>query len=343
MPTYDGGHCFLTALLPISTQYVVKDGGLESSAVELVRDALSQLAPAHQTPPTMGGPHSPFADDGKTHFARLAVIDETTFNGRMPTNAILDQSDRLLAQPIDQLNCPYLMVVVDFDAPRGDPAELREYLKNLWEHKQAEFKPIFEHCFDFPKRADGDSFAAYIVERQIETTMPFNDYRPDDTPLKPRPATVSNRGIVGSVKYAAFVVYGLLVAALYVASDWLGLLFDDAAVRSGVWAKIWYYVWPLAFSAEIVVLILLPGLVLAGVAFAVINARASRPFPFKPGSDLPSVLKALYLQRQFSAFVIEAQNNRLDNAQLQAAFADFVREHQPAGPMPTQSAGLIPS
>jgi hypothetical protein len=278
MPTFDAGYCFLTALLPISTQYVVRTGGTESSPVELVREALSQLAPAHQSPRTMAGPDGPFARDGKTHFARLAVIDNTIFNGRMPTDALFDQSDRLIAQPVDELNCPYLMVVVDFDAPKGDTAELRDYLEDFWTHAAAEIKPVFKHCFDFPKEADGKGFAQYVIARQIDTTMPFNDYRPDDTPLKASTAKVSNGGVFGILKNA----------------------------------------------------------------FAVINPR-SRHFPFKEGSDLPSVLKALHLQRKFGAFVIKAQNDLLTDAELQASFARFVTEHRPdQNGLPTQEAGRIP-
>jgi hypothetical protein len=340
MPTYDGGYCFLTALLPISTQYVVRTGDTESSPVELVREALSQLAPAHQSGPTMNGPDSPFAHDGKTHFARLAVIDSTIFNGRMPTDAILDQSDRLLAQPVDELNCPYLMVVIDFDAPKGLAPELHQYLESLWSVE--EIKPIFEHCFGFAKEADGKGFAEYVMARQIDTTMPFNDYRPDDTPLKAPPAKVSNSGIFRILKYAAFAIYAVFFGVLYLVCNRLGLIFEPATT-SNVWAHIWYYVWPLAFAAEIIFLIALPGLVLAACAFALINARASKHFPFKSGSDLPSVLKALYLQREFGAFVIAAQNNRLTDAQLQASFAGFVATHRPdQNGQPTQDAGRIP-
>src|SRR5258705_9602163 len=150
MPTYEGGHCFLTALLPIATQYVINRDGAQNSRVHLVRKALSRLAPARQSLPTMKGRESPFADDGKTHFARFAIIDDAICNGRKPTDAILDQNDRLLPQPIDQLNCPYLMMVVDFDAPKGQPSELRDYLNELWDRAAAEFKPVFEHCFGFP-------------------------------------------------------------------------------------------------------------------------------------------------------------------------------------------------
>jgi hypothetical protein len=270
----------------------------------------------------------------------LAVIDSTIFNGRMPTDAIFDQSDRLLAQPVDELNCPYLMVVIDFDAPNGVAPEVQQYLESLWSVE--EIKPVFEHCFGFPKQADGKSFAEYVMAGQIDTTMPFNDYRPDDTPLNAPPAKVSNSGVFRIIKYAAFVIYAVLFGLLYLVCNRLGLIFEGPATTSNISAHIWYYMWPVAFAAEIIFLIALPGLVLAACAFALINARASKRFPFKPGSDLPSVLKALYLQREFGAFVIAAQNNRLADAQLQAAFTGFVATHRPdRNGQPTQEAGRI--
>lgn len=344
MPTYDGGHCFLTALLPISTQFVVATGSSYSSPVHLVRDALAALAPAHQTPPTMGGPDSPFSRDSRTHFARFAVIDDTIYNGRLPTDAILDQSDRLTAQPIDQLNCPYLLFVVDFDAPEGSPSELQDYLENLWKLSSDELGDVFKYCYDFPKNPTAESFAKFVAAHQIDTTMPFNDYRPDDTPLKSRPAKVSNSTAGRLVKYAVVAVYGVLVCGLYLLLDHFHLIIDDAYFKpSSFLANVWYYVWPLVFSAQILILVITPGLVVAALGYAVINAWGARPFPRKPGSDLPSVLKALYLQRKFIRFVTDAQDKRLDDAALQTELLKFVKTHQPGNiSTPSQPAGAIP-
>src|SRR5882672_4590860 len=185
MPTFDGGHCFLTALLPIQTCEVVDEAGLRSSHVHMVRDALAILPTAHQSPVTERlSVISPFVKSTKTHFARIAVIDDVIFNGRMATNAILDQSDRTIPQPVDQLPGPYLMVVIDFDAPQGTEAELRDYLREIWAKMAAELKPVFEHCFSFTENMNPDGFADYIIGYQIETTMPFNDYWPGPPPLK---------------------------------------------------------------------------------------------------------------------------------------------------------------
>jgi len=345
MPTYDGGHCFLTALLPISTKFV-ETGSSQSSPVHLVRDALSSLAPAHQTLPTMGGPDSPFADDNKTHFARFAVIDDTIYNGRRPTDAIFDQSDRLIAQPIDQLNCPYLLFVADFDAPEGSPSELQDYLENLWNLSPEEFGDVFKHCHKFPKNPNARDFADFVARHQIETTMPFNDYRPDDTPLKSRPAKVSNSTAGRLVKYAIGAVYVALCCGLYVLLDHFGLILDDDYFKSASFlANVWYYLWPVAFSAQILLIIITPGVVVAALGYALVSAVAAKPFLRKPGSDLPSVLKALYLQRKFIHFVIDAQDKKFDDAALQAEFLKFVKACQPENintPSLSQPAGAIP-
>ena len=47
--------------------------------------------------------------------------------------------------------------------------------------------------------------------------------------------------------------------------------------------------------------------------------RGQKPLPTAPGSDLPSVLKALYLQRHFARFAIDQQG--VTDAGLHAALA----------------------
>src|ERR1700748_438583 len=122
MPTFDGGHCFLTTLIPIETDYVI-------------------------------------------------------YNGRMPTSALLDQSDRTIPQAIDQLPSPYLIFTADFDAPEGTDAELRAWLENVWTKMSNDLEPVFRHCFEFsPKVRSATGFADYVLACQVETTMPFNDY-----------------------------------------------------------------------------------------------------------------------------------------------------------------------
>ena len=56
--------------------------------------------------------------------------------------------------------------------------------------------------------------------------------------------------------------------------------------------------------------------------------RGQKPLPTAPGSDLPSVLKALYLQRHFARFAIDHQG--VTDADLHAAFGTFLTAHAPS-------------
>ncbi|MDE3012235.1 MAG: hypothetical protein KGI67_15225, partial [Pseudomonadota bacterium] len=62
-----------------------------------------------------------------------------------------------------------------------------------------------------------------------------------------------------------------------------------------------------------------------------VRSAAARPFPPSqppaPSSTLPSVLKALHLQRAFVAFAATAQE--ADAATLHARFGEFLQAHCP--------------
>ena len=89
MPNFDGGHYFLTALIPIKSAEYVEQGGRKNSPVHMVRDALAVLPKARQSPVTeQTAFNSPFARNTRTHFARLVVIDDVINNGRNPVNAL---------------------------------------------------------------------------------------------------------------------------------------------------------------------------------------------------------------------------------------------------------------
>ncbi|HMI97778.1 MAG TPA: hypothetical protein VK479_14785 [Micropepsaceae bacterium] len=313
MPTFDGGHCFLTALLPIKTEEIVDDAGMRSSPVHMVRDALAILPTSHQSPVTASLPViSPFAKDKKTHFARLAVIDNVIFGGRLATNALTDRSDRTVAQAVDQLPCPYLMVVIDFDAPEGTVVELRRYLSDMWANMRAELKPVFDHCFGYADKATTpDGFADYIIGCQIETTMPFNDYWTGSPPFK-------------ALSISVLAVIGLAVAA--VTGRVAYGAFDAAPALRG---------WPQ--SITIFLLALAAG---AYAAYWLVMRHGAKPFPTAPNSDLRSVLKALYLQRELIRFAIKMQGR--GNSELYKEFGSFLEKHRVndlAGP--TQDAGTI--
>ena len=290
MPTFDGGHCFLTALFPINSTDVVDDDGQKRSHVQFVRHALSIMPTAHQSPATDRAPcNSPFARCTKTHFARMVVLDDVIFNGRMPENSLavaITGGDPALPKPVDTLPGPYLFFTADFDAPQGMETELRDWLRGVWTKMHVDLDPIFEHCFQYmAKVSDADSFAAYVMAYRLETTMPFNDYWP--LGIVPPLPTLS----LGLLAVTAVIIAAAIGCGLW----WLlGLM--HLTVGTGYWR------W---FEILLVVLAALSAGVYA--AYSKVIKAGLKPFPMAPNSDLPSILKGLYLQRRLIPKVAELQ------------------------------------
>lgn len=283
MPTFDGGHCFLTVLIPIDSANVVDRGGLKSSHVQLVRNALAVMPTARQSPATDRAPcNSPFARCTKTHFARLVVLDNVIFNGRMPENSLavaIKGEDPTVPKPVDTLPTPYLFFTADVDAPGGTQAELHDWLREVWTKMRADLDPVFEHCFQYTSKVtDANSFADYMIAHQIDTTMPFNDYWPVSVDLTKALPSLS----LLWVAVAALVAWAAVGYGLW----WLlGLLHLTAG--GGFWRVL-----------EIVAVTLIGLGAGLYVAYAMVMRAGLKPFPMAPNSDLPSVLKGLYLQRQ---------------------------------------------
>ena len=150
MPNFDGGHYFLTVLAPIRTDVLVPAGGVTCSPVSAVFHALATLPTALQSPVTQAiGINSPFSRNRRTHFARFAVLTDVVFNGRIGADSIhvaISGTNSTVAQPVDELNCPYLMFTADFDARSGEESELRSYLDELWRTMETELRDIFDAC-----------------------------------------------------------------------------------------------------------------------------------------------------------------------------------------------------
>jgi hypothetical protein len=314
MPTFDSGRCFLTALLPIKTLEIVNNDGMLSSPIHMVRDALAVLPTARQSRVTASSPEpSPFARNPRTHFARFVVIEDVVFNGRMPTDAILDQSERTIGRPIDQLPGPYLLFTADFDAPNGTDDELRTWLHSVWTDMRDDLDPVFKHCHGYAAKASSaEGFAEYIIGCQVETTMPFNDYWPDDPPLTSLAVPLL---IAAGVSTLAVIAVGWALWPRL--AEIIGIVFIAIAV--GVYAVYRWVMW-----------------------------HGAKPFPMAPNSDLPSVLKSLYLQRHLTRFAIDMQGK--DAQTLYQAFGEFLKEHEPYDTAPydkakktkTQEPGVIP-
>jgi hypothetical protein len=187
MPNFDGGHYFLTVLAPVRAGTATTDDSVPISCEQALRGELARLPTAlqsRQSAPT--GLNSPFARNKRTHFVRFSVINDVIYNGRDPSDAILNAINKvnpILPQPVDRLTSPFMLVSFDFDAASGADGERDGYLSELWSEASEELGAIFQYCFGFDTVSDGASFAAYIAKCQVETTMPFNDYWTTPPPL----------------------------------------------------------------------------------------------------------------------------------------------------------------
>jgi hypothetical protein len=291
VPTFDGGHCFLTTLIPIDSANVVTDSnGVKFSHIQMVRNALSVLPTAQQSPATDQAPcNSPFARCTKTHFARLVVLDDAVFNGRMPENSLavaIKGEDPTMPKRVDTLPTPYLFFIADFDAPQGTQAELRDWLRGVWTKMRADLDPVFVNCFQYADKVrDADSFADYMIAHQLETTMPFNDYWPQGT--SPPLPTLS----LGLLAVIGIVVWAIVSFGLWWLLGLVGL------TGGGLWRG-------LAIAVVVI------GLFAGGyVAYRRLISAGLKPFPMAPNSDLPSILKGMYLQRRLIPLVAKLQGH----------------------------------
>jgi hypothetical protein len=333
MPNCDGGHYFLTVLAPIRVDTMVDPiVGRSRSHQQMLAQKLALMHTGRQTAasPKNAKP-SPFAANTLNHVARFVIIGGPAFNGRSSGDTLVSVArsiDPLTPQPVDRLNMPYLLFAADIDAAGDGVAALRVYTDTLWATMKHDLSVIFGHCAGFEGVNTAEEFHAYILRCQLETTMPFNDYWPDGLDVG------SAQLPTGALKWAA-ISAGAALALWTVALLINGVL--TAFGAGGIFAEV---VAKIAAWGAIVVPLLIGLAVLAGYGlYRWILQRGPAPFPAAPGSDLPSVLKALFVQQQFTRFVIETQG--LDDATLHRRFGAFLDAVQPSKPAPTQPPGEI--
>ena len=315
MPNLDGGHYFLTILVPVKVGQIDPNRVDPISHLHALRSALSRLAPARQSAATeeARSGNSPFARSLRTHFARFFIIEDVAYNGRDERDALINViSPKVLTdpQPVDRLTSPFLGFIVDFDPDTTGTPEPDSYLDHLWTEMQTELREVFQHCVGFEAVHDGPGFAAYLKRGQLETTMPFNDYWIQPPPLPSLLGPKTKLLLAG----VAVGIVGVAALAGHYAQSWL----LGGAVGLG--------------------------LIVAAIfcAYLIVMRTGARPFPAAPGSDLKSVLKSLYLQQKFTNFVIANQTS--DPAQLLANFRSFAAAHAPGDlDRATQSPGVIRS
>jgi hypothetical protein len=323
MPTFDGGHYFLTALIPIRTD-TMPDGDSGTSPVHALRKVLDMMPTAAETIAD-NGRQSLFAGNTRNHFARLVIIDDVAYNGRDARDTLVataGSENLTAAQPQDHLSCPFLLLAVDFDAESGDASERDSYLAKLWTTASDGLQQIFQFCEGFTDEVrDESSFAAYVAKCQLDTTMSFNDYYVDPLNLPTWPAKW----------YVAPVAIFFVVLVL-------GVL---AGLLSPFFFPHFRYGWVIAGLGAVAL-----GLSV-WVAYLSAMAAGAKPFPAAPDSDLPTVLKALYLQRVFTSFAVAQQPQALgadpaSAAGLRDAFKTFLNDNKPSDISdPSQKPGFI--
>jgi hypothetical protein len=315
MPNIDAGHYFFTGIVPVCNEGTIEHPGVDgkpirSSPIHMVREALETLPTALQSHATEKcGIPSPFSRSLRTHFARIVVLDQPFFNGRAHQDAIVGTirgTDLLAAGPEDQLSCPYLLVMIDFDPLNGGDGEPRAYFEELWGLMEPELRAVFGYCYGFLGVSGAAGFADLMLSCQLETTMPFNDYWIDP------PALPSLSGLGLGAILAGFAAIPLVINTLYHLWRWpMGLLLVLIFLLIGVAADYWLVMW-----------------------------RGGRSFPGNPRATLRHVLKGLYLQQAFARFVSDQQGR--DPALWGAAFRDFLKANRPEDLNgPTQPPGVI--
>lgn len=332
MADLDTGHIFLTTLAPIKNA----EGGDKShtSFEQNVRIALAKLPTAMQSPATQKtGYNSPFSRNRRNHLARMFVLSDVVFNGRVGQNAIaatIRGVDPIVPQHVDHLNCSYLVFCADIDAITEDGAPLpvnlgapkqkavrAAYARELWATMEPELRDIYGNCVGFDGVETADDFAGYLDKCHVETTMPFHDYYLELPEFHNLPA-----------KALIYAVAAPAIAAV------LSLLLRIVGVMTLPllgWSTLLTFVFALVLTAIVA---------LVSIRYAIRNGEK----PLAPGKydDLPSVLKALYMQQNFAQFVIDNQGASADK--LHADFGAFLEAHKPGDTTgPTQQPGVISS
>lgn len=334
MPDLDSGHIFLTTLAPIKSS--AYGGRSHTSSEQNVRIALAKMPTAMQSPATQRtGLNSPFARNKRNHLARMFVLNDVVYNGRVGSNAVLGVVKRLLGrddsmapQHVDRLNASYLVFCADIDAITADgaplPTELsaaqqrevrRAYAKELWRTMELELQDVYSNCEGFEDVDTADDFADYLEKCHVETTMPFHDYYLElpkfhDLPVAPLLIAVAGPAAIAIIALLMRIL-GMLTIPL------IGL------------STFWTFVAALALTFVAGYL---------AVRFAIKNGEK----PLAPGKydDLPSVLKALYMQQKFADFMIEHQG--CSAQKLHDDFGAFLKATKPSDRSgPTQEPGVV--
>lgn len=373
MPDFDTGHIFLTTLAPIKR---AENPAEDSLFMLRIRTKLASMQPARQSPATIDvvesnianvtHKNSPFARNNRTHFARIFVLGDVVYNGRPGGSAIsaaLFNEKPLIPKQEDHLNCAYLVFCADIDAVKNDGEALpdslsskqqvevrRSYAELLWNTMNNDLIDLYSNCVGFELVASADDFADYLERCHVETTMPFHDYFSTESDVQtvsdlydfPASSYLSigkRLGIVAGLT-AFFIAVGFLLFLISAISTAFNFAFGTSLLENLLVATkvlIWM---PWAVLSFLVIVLLLALLVFVGINRVTKGGELN--WPHAEFDDLPSVLKALYIQQKFSQFVINNQGT--GDKELHEKFKQYLANHVPEEKMyPSQAPGVISS
>lgn len=367
MPSSDAGFYHLTSLIPIhrgeEASSLWRWDPQSTTAVHSLRELLDSFRSV-DVPDLEEEEHGrtpiarpvPFSRNERTHFARLVVVEALAYNGIKPPDTLIGLARGLLGSEVplrekaDQLPGPYLLVLIDFDCPGGDPRSVADYLAELWLTMEQEWTLILRHCPGFeasdPLRRQR-SYMALLLDHEIESTFSFASYawaaerarrwQPTTGRFLPRRSGSQAWPLLPLALWAVCVVIGLVLALMLLVRLLVGLplsLLALALAAPGVPLPSWLSALrlePAVLPSLLIVLMALGVLTLLALPlWQRLLRQANRPWPAQPGTDLRSVLKALHLQRSFLALA-EGWQNRPAGApgSLRSRFRDVLQETQP--------------
>ncbi|MFZ9951257.1 MAG: hypothetical protein ACO3FA_03105 [Vulcanococcus sp.] len=363
MPSFDSGYYAFTALIPLlpaeTDRRIWGWTNRPTSLVHSLRELLGSL-PTVDVPDAGDGPAGgvrpiPFSGCARTHFARLVVVEELAWNGREGCDTLIELLKGALGwpdrQPIDRLPRPYLLVMLDFDATDGGSASVENYLNGLWSSLEQEWTLILRHCsgFDLAPQRRRQSYVELLLRHEIDSTFTYTGYGwaaqqaglwdPETGRFRQPAAASPPPGLQLLILWSGLVLC-LLLGPLLVwlvnqgaqALAWLLHPLQpmlDHLLLPG--SQLWLRWTPLPLPILWRWLLLLGGLLLLlPLLWNGFYGSAFHPWPAEPGTDLRSVLKALYLQGRFLELTEQRQHQQASGTpSFRRQFRAFLEETQP--------------
>jgi len=361
MPSFDAGYYQLTALIPLREQQEMPEHwdwrgarpaeeksmrriSVADSLRELLASFRSVDVPDLETESAAEGRVAraiPFSGNDRTHFARLVVVENLAYNGRQNGDTLIDMARGLAGEwlpqalrlrqfdEVDHLPKPYLLVLLDFDSPDGSRESVERYLLDLWASMQQEWELIFNHCSGFAQEAErrAASYLDLILRHEVESSFSYAIY-PWGANRAQRWQPTSGRFVPNRSANRLGLLFGfigipileLLAALLLITVMGRVVLFNP---------------WFIGFA--------LLALAMKPLVWHHFLRRANEPWPAEQGSDLRSVLKALFLQSSFLNLVEDWQQK--SDAEPQSLLHHFRQFLDTARPQdlhgPTLRAGSL--